>query len=52
MKSTLMNRYGANTVPAFLSAVLTPSQAENGLDLWQNGKKWRNIAAWGRWIAA
>jgi hypothetical protein len=45
MKSTLMNRYGANTVPAFLSAVLTPSQGENGLDLRQNGKEWRQFAA-------
>jgi hypothetical protein len=52
MKSTLMNRYGANTVPAFLSAVLTPSQAENGLDLWQNGKKWRKFAASRREFAA
>jgi hypothetical protein len=45
MKSTLMNRYGANTVPAFLSAVLTPEMGEKGLDLCQIGKKWRHIAA-------
>jgi hypothetical protein len=52
MKSTLMNRYGANTVPAFLSAVLTPSQGEKGTDASQNGKKWRQIAAARRGFAA
>jgi hypothetical protein len=39
-------------VPAFLSAVLTPEMGEKGLDLGQNGKKWRKIAAWGRGFAA
>jgi hypothetical protein len=39
MKSTLMNRYGANTVPAFSPNVLTLKLGVEAVFHSQNGKK-------------